>query len=260
MIKHLKELNKYREVLYNITVREIKVRYKQSVLGALWAILQPFSLMVVFTVIFSRFAKIPTDGIPYPVFSYSALLPWTFFATSLSFAIPSLVNNMNLVTKVYFPREVMPIASVLTSFIDFCIASVIFAGMLWYYHISITVNILYVIPIIIVQILFTLGVSFWASAVNVKYRDIRYALPLLIQIWMFISPVVYPVSMVPEKFRWIYMMNPLAGIVDSYRKAIVQGQAPDLLYLGLAALISIELFIVSYRYFKSSEKEFADVI
>lgn len=259
-LSNLRELFLYRELLYSITLREIKIRYKQSVLGAAWAVIQPLSMMVIFTVIFSLFARIPSDGIPYPIFSYTALLPWTFFATSLSFAIPSVVSNASLVTKVYFPREIFPIASVLAAGVDFAIASVIFVVMMLLYRVSLTWNLLYVFPLVSLQTVLALGVSFWASAINVRYRDIKYALPFVVQLWMYATPIVYPVSMVPERYRLIYMLNPMAGIIDGYRRVTLQGIPPQFTYVGLAALVAIALFVFAYAYFKRQEMTFADVI
>jgi lipopolysaccharide transport system permease protein len=258
---HLKELYKHTELLYLITQREIKVRYKQSVLGVLWAILQPFSLMLVFSLFFGVFQKMPSDGIPYPLFSYSALLPWTFFATSLAFAIPSLIQNSQIITKIYFPREVIPLASVFAAFIDFLIASVIFVGMMVFYQRPVTWNLLYVAPLLIVQILFTVGVCLMLSAFTVLYRDVRHTLPLVIQIWMFVTPVLYPVSVIPEKYRTFYMLiNPMAGIIDGYRRAIVQGVTPELNYLVLTTGVSLFLLWAGYKYFKHLEHEFADIV
>lgn len=260
MLKHFNKLFEYRELLYNIALREIKIRYKQSIFGIAWAIMQPLSTMVIFTVIFSRFAKIPSDGIPYPIFSYSALLPWTFFASALSSAIPSLVSNINLVTKIYFPREIFPLASVMAAFIDFVIASVVFVGMMVFYKVELNGTMLFVIIILPIQILFTMSISLFASAINVYYRDVRYALPLIIQLWMYASPIVYPVSIVPERYRAIYMLNPMAGIIDSYRRVILKGLPPDFFYLGIAFLSAAILFFAAYSYFKYVEMNFADII
>ena len=258
---HLKELFKHSELLYLITQREIKVRYKQSVLGIVWAVLQPFSMMLVFSLFFGRFQKIPSDGIPYPLFSYSALLPWTFFATSLAFAIPSLIQNSQLITKIYFPREIIPLASVFAAFIDFLIASLIFLGMMIWYQVAPTWYLLYIFPLVAVQLLFTIGVCLLLSSFTVLYRDVRHTLPLVIQVWMYITPVIYPVSTVPEKYRTIYMLiNPMAGIIDGYRRAVVQGRAPELSYLGLAAAVSLFLVWAGYKYFKRLEHEFADIV
>lgn len=260
MLIHLKELFSYRELLCSIVIREIKVRYKQSILGLLWAVLQPLSLMIVFTIIFSKFAKISSEGLPYPVFCYTALLPWTFFSTSLSFAVPSLVNNSSLINKIYFPREVFPISSVLTAFIDFAIASLIFVMMLIFYKVQITLGIFFIIIILLIQIILTLGIAFFLSSLNVYYRDIRYAIPLIIQIWMYISPVIYPVGLVPDRYRIIYMLNPMAGIIDGYRRIILHGLAPEWNYLSLSAGIAVSLLIISYKYFKRVEMSFADII
>jgi len=260
MLKHIKELFSYRELLYSITIREIKVRYKQSILGILWAILQPLSLMAVFTIIFSKFAKIPSEGIPYPIFCYAALLPWTFFSTSLSFAIPSLVNNSDLINKIYFPREIFPISSVFAAFIDYAIASSIFFVMMIFYKVQITLGIFLIVIILPIQIILTLGIAFLFSSLNVYYRDVRYAIPLIIQIWMYASPVIYPITMIPEKYRILYMLNPMAGIIDGYRKIILHGVSPDWNYLLLSAGVAIILLTLSYKYFKKVEMVFADII
>ncbi len=261
LLGHARELLKYRELLWLITQREIKVRYKQSALGVSWAILQPFSLMVVFTVFFSWFARIGSDGIPYPLFSYAALLPWTFFSTSLSFAAPSLIANSHIITKIYFPREIVPLASVLAAFLDFVIAAVIFVLMLAFYRVAPSWNILYVAPLLAIQIIFTAGVCLLLSAFTVLYRDVRHMLPLAIQIWMFVTPILYPASIVPERWRgWYFALNPMAVIIDGYRRAIIQGLPPELKYLALAGAVSCLLIWGGYRYFKSLEREFADIV
>ncbi len=260
MLNHFKEIVAHKELLFIITLREIKIRYKQSVLGIFWAVLQPLSLMLVFTIIFSKFAKIPSDGIPYPIFSYSALLPWTLFATSLSFAIPSLVSNTSIVTKMYFPREIFPIASVMAAVVDFIIAGIIFFLMMFLYGISINLNIFFIFPIFLIQIIFTIGIALFASAINVYYRDVRYALPLIIQLWMYASPIIYPISLVPDKLKFFYMLNPMAPIIDGYRKVLIQGYPPDFYYLSIAAGVSVVLFFLSYWYFKKVEMTFADII
>lgn len=261
LLAHLRELFKHGELLYLVTQRELKVRYKQSVLGVLWAVLQPFSLMLVFSLFFGHFNRLPSEGLPYPLFSYPALLPWTFFSTALSFAIPSLIQNSNLITKIYFPREIVPLASVFAAFVDFLIASLIFVGMLFFYHVSPTWNLLYVLPLLTVQVLFTIGVCLLLSAFTVLYRDVRHTLPLVIQIWMFVTPVLYPASSVPERWRSLYMsLNPMAAIIDGYRRCIVKGLAPELNYLALAAGVSLLLVWLGYKYFKHLEREFADIV
>ena len=260
MLSDLRKLGAYRELLGNWALREIRVRYKQSLLGIAWAILQPLAMMLVFTAVFSRFAKIPSDGIAYPVFSYTALLPWTFLATSVSFGVPSIVRNMDLVTKVYFPREILPISTVMAAFIDLLIASVVVLGLLFHYGFSLTRYLLWVPAVLILQILLTLGLVLFASAVNVFFRDIRFAVPLVIQVWMYATPIVYPVSLVPQELRSLYMLNPMAPIIDSYRRVILFGQPPHLGYLGLGAVVSVLAFCGGYRFFKRTELSFADLV
>lgn len=261
LLAHARELFRHRELLWLVTQREIKVRYKQSVLGALWAILQPLSLMIVMTVFFSWFARMPSDGIPYPLFVYSALLPWIFFSTSLSFAIPSLITNAHIITKIYFPREIVPLASVLAAFLDFLIASGVFVLFLAYYRVHPTWNVLYLLPLLAAQIAFTMGICLLLSAFTVLYRDVRHMLPLLIQIWMFVTPILYPASVVPGRWRAIYfMLNPMAVIIDGYRRAVVHGLPPQLSYIALAALVSCLILWLGYKYFKHLEREFADIV
>jgi lipopolysaccharide transport system permease protein len=260
MIEKIKELIKYRELLMKISLREIKVRYKQSVLGILWSILQPLLMMLIFTIIFSKIGKFSSDGIPYPLFAYTALLPWTFFATSLSFAIPSLVSNSNLLTKIYFPREIFPISSILAAFVDFGIAASIFIVILFYYEVHIAFTVLYIIPILFLQIMLTLAVSLFASAINVYYRDVKYALPFFIQCWMYLSPVIYSESSVPDGFRNLYMLNPMAPIISGYRNVLLKGASPDFYYLGIAAIVIFIMLFLSYKYFKMVEMSFADRI
>jgi lipopolysaccharide transport system permease protein len=260
MSAHLMELVGARELLFSWTRRDFKVRYSQSVLGAAWAILQPFSLMIIFSAVFSVFLKVPTDGIPYPIFAYTALLPWTFFANSLSFSIPSLVSNMNLVSKIYFPREILPLSSIMVCFVDFMIASSIFVLMLLFYRVPVGPAILLVPLALIIQMILTFGISLLASAINVFYRDVRFVVPLALQIWMYVSPIIYPVNLVPERFRPFYFLNPMAVLIDTYRRVTLFNQMPDWPYLGLAALLSVLLMVVAYRYFKRAEREFADLI
>lgn len=260
MSADLRKLIAYHELLFNWTMRQIRVRYRQSLLGIAWAILQPLSMMLILTVIFSLFAKIPSEGIPYPIFSYSALLPWTLFATSISFGVPSVVANMDLVTKVYFPREILPISAVAAAFVDFLVASVVFAGMMIYYDTPMTWHLVLVPVLLVLQIALTLGVVLTASALNVFYRDIRFVVPLVTQIWMYATPIIYAVSSVPEKLQPFYMLNPMAPIIDGYRKLILSGEMPDVGYLGMAALVSLVLCFGGYWYFKRVEMEFADLI
>lgn len=259
MIKNIRELINYRELLMAFTVREIKVRYKETILGSFWAIIQPLSLMIVFTLIFSFFLKIETDGVPYPLFSYSALLPWTFFTTSLSFGSIGLVNNSSLITKVYFPRETIPLSSIGAAFLDFLIASFVFAILIFYYKVPITFNLLFLIPIVAALIIFTSAVVLFTSALIVIWRDVKFVVPLVTQLWIFATPVIYPVSKVPEKFRVLYTLDPIVPILNSFRSTVLGGR-PSLLDLSTAIIMSCALFVIAYWFFKSKEKIFADII
>jgi lipopolysaccharide transport system permease protein len=256
----LRELSSYRDLLWMWTLREIKVRYKQSILGGAWAILQPLSLMLLFTIVFGYFLKVPTDGMPYPIFSYSALLPWTFFATSISFAVPSLVNNMNLVSKIYFPREILPIAAVGAALLDYAVSFVLFLVLMVLYQIPWHITMIWLPLLLAIQIVLTLGVSLLASAVLVYYRDVRFVVPLALQLWFYASPVIYPLSVVPERLQPLYLLNPMAVLIDSYRRITLYGQAPDWTYLLIAAVLSLLLFLIAYHYFRNAEATFADVI
>jgi lipopolysaccharide transport system permease protein len=256
-----RELIQYHELLYLVTLREIKVRYKQTLLGACWAVLQPLSLMLVLTVFLSVFAQAGNDAIPYPLFSYIGLLPWTFFATAVSFAVMSLIGSPHLIKNVYFPREILPIAAVLVALLDFAVASVALVVMLASYQVTINWSALYVIPLLFIQITFTTSVCLLLSAVTAIYRDIRFTVPLALQLGMFVTPILYPVSVVPEAVRVPYMLvNPMAVVVDGYRRALVGGQAPDLLSLATALLGSAGVLCFAYTYFKRLERSFADVI
>lgn len=260
MLTHLRELASAYELLYIWTLRDFKVRYSQSLLGAAWAILQPLSLMIVFSLIFALFIRVPTDGIPYPIFAYSALLVWTFFANSLSMAMPSLINNINLVSKIYFPREILPISANLVSMIDFFIAALIFAPLMIMYRISVGWTIIFLPLLLVIQIVFTLGISLAAAAINVFYRDVRFVIPLALQIWMYLSPVIYPASLVPERLQFFYFLNPMATLIESYRGIIFFNQPPDWFYLSITIAITTVVILTSYRYFKRAERQFADLI
>jgi lipopolysaccharide transport system permease protein len=260
MIQNLRKLFRYRELLWIWTMREIKIRYKQSLLGAGWAILQPLLMMLVFTVVFSLLARMPSDGIPYPVFSYAALLPWTFFVTSINFGSASLITNLNLVTKTSFPREILPMGSIGASFFDYLVAASIFLVMLFVYRVPLTWNVLWVPVILSVQILLTIGVTLLAAALVVFYRDVRFIVPLGVQVWLFATPVIYSTSLIPDPLRPYYMLNPMAGLIDSYRQVLLFGQQPSLIYLGLSCLVAILMYLVGYRLFKRLEKSFPDVI
>jgi len=260
LLDHVRALYRFRELLWIWAGREIKVRYKQSVLGAAWAVLQPLVLMIVFTVVFSYIARVPTGGVPYPIFSYTALLPWTFLATSISFAAPSLVTNMNLVTKVYFPREILPIGSLIAAFVDFLVASVVFLALMLFYRIPLRWTMGWIPVLLLVQIVLTLGVILLLSALCVRFRDIRFVVPLGVQIWMYASPIIYPSSLVPERFRAAYALNPMVGLIDAYRAAILTGEAPDAWPLAVSAAVALTLLLAGFAYFKRSEATFADII
>lgn len=260
MFSKILELLKHKELLLNIAKREIKVRYKQSVLGIFWSILQPLLMMIIFTIVFSRFAGIPSDGIPYPLFSYCALLPWQFFARAFFSGTVSLVGNTSLIQQIYFPREIFPISSVIAAFFDFLIASSFFIILLIFYKAHITFYALFAVLLLILQILLVVGISFLGSALNVFYRDIGQALAFITQIWMFATPIIYPVSVVPEALRPFYLLNPMAGIIDGYRRVIIKGLPPNWQYVGIATAVTLVVLVFSYKYFKRVEMKFADVI
>jgi len=255
-----RKIRGYLELLLFLTLRQIKVRYKQTVLGFGWAVLKPFMMMVVFSIVFSKFAGIGSDGVPYPIFSYSALLPWTFFSASLTTAVSSMVSHCNLIKQIYFPREIFPLSAILAGLFDFFLASILFAGMLVFYRIPITPVMVYVIPLLLMMIAFTLAAALFLSAFNVFYRDVEHAVAFVVQLLMFATPVVYSVSAVPAKYRFIYMLNPLAVIIDGFRRVVVQGEAPNIFYLAISVLLIGGLFALSYFYFKRMEMKFADII
>jgi lipopolysaccharide transport system permease protein len=256
---NLRDLWAYRELLYFLTWRDVKVRYKQTVLGAAWAIIQPLFTMLLFTLFFGRLAGMPSEGIPYPLFAYAGLLPWTFFANAITSSGNSLVGSANLITKVYFPRMIIPGAAVAAGLVDFALASVLLAGMMVYYGVAITANVLLLPALVLLTVLLALGVGMWMSALNVKYRDIRYALPFVVQLWMFGSPVIYPATIVPVRWRWMLDLNPLTGIIEGFRAALF-GRPFDWTALGLAGTLTV-LFLSYAAYdFRRMEKTFADVV
>lgn len=255
----LKELWEYRELVYTFAMRDIKVRYKQTALGAAWAIIQPFMMMVVFTIFFGKLAKIPSDGIPYPLFSYAALLPWTLFSEGITRSTNSMITNANIMTKVYFPRLVMPLSGILSPLIDFMIAFVILIAMMLFYGFVPTTNIIWLPVFILLALMTSLGVGLWLSAFNVQYRDFQYTLPFLIQLWLFASPVAYPSSLLPDSYRWIYGLNPMAGVIEGFRWALL-GTNPPSTMIAFSFIIVIVLLISGAYYFKRMEKTFADVV
>jgi len=256
----LKELWDYRELLFFLIWRDIKVRYKQTVLGASWAIIQPFFTMVVFSLFFGKLAKVPSDGIPYPIFSYSALVPWAFFAHGLNQASNSLVGGSNLIKKVYFPRLAMPIASVLGGVVDFFLAFIMLVGMIFYYGMVPTINVVFLPLFLILAFITSLGVSLWLSAMYVQFRDIRHIIPFLTQIWLFATPIAYPSSLLSEPWRTIYSINPMVGVVEGFRWALLGTKTQPGLMIIVSSLAAICLLICGAYYFRRMEKTFADVV
>lgn len=250
----------YRELLYFLIWRDVKVRYKQTIIGMAWVVLQPVLTMIVFTLVFGRFAKIPSDGIPYPVFIFAALLPWNLFASSLGRGGDSVVQHANLISKVYFPRLVLPIAGVISPVIDFGVALVVLIAMMAAYGIAPGLGILALPLFVLLAMLTALAVSLWTSALNVRYRDVGHAIPFLIQLWMFASPVAYPVSIVPERWRLLYSLNPMAGVIEGFRWALLGNQNFDAQVAAVSALAVVMLLVPAAVYFRNTERTFADLI
>jgi lipopolysaccharide transport system permease protein len=260
-VLNLKDLWRYRELIFFLTWRDVKVRYKQTALGASWAILRPFMMMVVFSIFFGGLAEVPSDGLPYPVFSYAGLLPWELFAGALSIASRSLVTNRHMITKVYFPRIILPISSILGGLVDFMIAFVILILMMVFYGITPTANI-WTLPLFLILALVTaLGTSLWLSAMNVLYRDIGYILPFLSQFWMFISPVVYSTTMIPDSFQLLYALNPMTGVVNGFRWALlgIEDVAPGP-SLVMSSIVAVVILVTGMIYFRRTERQFADMV
>lgn len=256
----LKDLWEYRELLYFLVWRDMKVRYKQTVLGVTWAILQPFMTMVVFSIFFGKLAKVPSDGIPYPIFVYCALLPWQLFANALTASGNSLVSNQGLITKVYFPRLVIPISVVLAGLVDFGISLLVLLGMMFYYGIVPTTAVLVLPFIILFAIATALAVGLWLSALNVKYRDVHYTIPFLTQFWLFVTPVAYPSSLVPEAWRILYGLNPMAGVVEGFRWALL-GKAGGVGMLMTVSVLAVTILLFGgLLYFRRMERTFADIV
>ncbi len=256
----LKELWEYRELLYFLVWRDVKVRYKQAALGAAWAILQPLLTMLIFSVIFGMFAKVPSDGTPYPLFAFVALVPWNFFATSMTQSSNSVVGSSNLITKVYFPRLAIPLASVLAGLVDFALAFVVLLGMMVYYKRVPTIHVYWLPFFLLLELCAAVGVGFWLSAMNVKYRDVRYVVPFLVQFWMYASPIIYPSSMIPARFRTLYALNPLVGVVDGFRWALLGTKTAPGPMLIASSAATITFLIGGALYFRRMEAQFADVV
>lgn len=257
---NLKDLWTYRELIYFLTWRDLKVRYKQTALGAAWAILQPFLSMVVFTFFFGGLLKVSSDGLPYPIFSYTALLPWGVFSKALTDAGRSLVTNRAMITKVYFPRLVIPLSSVLAGVVDFLIAFVVLLGMMVYFQVRPTAAV-WALPLLLLLALVTaLGVGLWLSALNVIYRDIGYIMPFLTQLWFYVTPIVYSSSELPERYRLIYALNPMAGVVEGFRWALLGAQTAPGPMVAVSAAISLVILVSGLYYFRRMERTFADMV
>jgi len=256
---NLGDLWEYRELLYFLTWRDIKVRYKQTILGASWAILQPLFTMVVFSLFFGRLAGVPSDGIPYPIFSYAALVPWQFFANGLSSSSTSLVASANLIKKVYFPRLVVPISSVLSGVVDFVLAFVVLLGLMLAYGIVPTARVVWLLPLLLLALVTSLGVGLWLTAMNVQFRDVRYAVPFLVNAWMFATPIAYPSSLLDELWRTLYGINPMAGVVEGFRWALLGTETAPGPIVFVSAVIAVGLLIGGAFYFRRVERTFADV-
>jgi lipopolysaccharide transport system permease protein len=256
----LHTLLQYSDLLYTLSLFRLNVRYKQSALGWTWAALQPLALMGIYTVIFTRVATVATSGIPYPVFVFSGLLPWIFFSSTISNAVHGLILYPNLLTKMYFPREIIPLSYLVASLADFCIASLIMAGLMVHYRVALTWHVLYAIPIVSLLAGFAASIALFFSAVQVRFRDVGLAMPFLLQVWMFTVPVVYSLQSVPARFRGLYLLDPISGLIEGFRVAVIHGRTPDFKTLVLSAVIVMTSGPLAYAYFKSSEATMADLI
>jgi lipopolysaccharide transport system permease protein len=256
----LHELQEYRELLYFLVWRDVKVRYKQTALGAAWAVIQPFFTMVVFSLFFGKLGKIPSDGLPYPIFSFAALVPWTFFATSLTQASNSLVGSANLIKKVYFPRLTIPIATVLASIIDFAIAFAVLVVMMVFYGIIPSVNVLWLPLFFLLAVVTSLGVGLWLSAMNVQFRDVKYVVPFLTQFWMFATPIAYPSSLLSGPWRALYAVNPMVGVVEGFRWALLGTDTRPGATIVVSSLAAMAMLISGAFYFRRMERSFADIV
>jgi lipopolysaccharide transport system permease protein len=255
----LRQLWEFRELLYFLVWRDIKVRYKQTVLGTAWAVLQPIFTMVVFSVFFGRLAKMPSDGLPYPIFSFAALVPWGFFSNGLVAAANSLVGNANLIKKVYFPRLIIPISTILSGAVDFALSLVVLLGMMVYYHVWPTAHIVFLPLFSVLAFIASLGVGLWLSAMNVQFRDVRHTVSFLVQAWLFATPIAYPSSLLPEPWRSLYGLNPMAGVVEGFRWALLGTPAPGAI-IWVSTVASLVVLISGAFYFRRMERIFADTV
>lgn len=258
---NLPEIWKYRELLYIFAWRDIKVRYKQTIFGIGWAIFQPFVTMVILSVIFGRLAAVPSEGIPYPIFLYTGLLLWNYFSSALTSASDCLVSNEGIIKKVYFPRLILPLSTAVTPLVDFCFAFLVLIGMMIYFHYTPTLLGIVFLPILLlISLLSASGLGFFLASVNVKFRDVRYILPFLIQLLLYITPVIYPLSIIPEKYRWIMLLNPMTGILSFARATMLGSGSVDWLQLGFSGLISLIILFLGIVYFRKTERFFADIL
>ncbi len=258
--EHLAQLREYRDLLLTLSLHRISVRYKQTSLGVLWAVLQPLLMMTIFTAVFSVLARMPSDGVPYALFAYTALLPWTFFSTSVVNGTNSLVSHTQLITKVYFPREILPITYVVAALFDFAIGFFVLLGLMTWFHVPLTLHVWKLVPVIALLAAWSLAVALVLAAVQVRFRDVGVALPVLVQLWMFASPVIYPLSVVPEGWRGWYLVNPMAGIVTASRDILLRGGTPDAVPIVAAIVVTAIALPAAYLFFKRAEATMADVI
>jgi len=257
---NFREIWDYRDLLFFLAWRDISIRYKQTVLGASWAVIQPFLTMILFTIFFGKLAAVPSEGVPYPVFTFAALLPWQYFSTTLGNVANSLVNNSNLLSKVYFPRLLIPISSLLPPAVDFVIAFLVLLGLMIFYHLSPTSNVVWLPVFMLLALVTTLGAGLWLAALNVKYRDVRYIVPVMVQFGMFVSPVAYPSSLVPAPWRTLYALNPMAGVIEGFRWALLGTDTAPGPLVAVSAVAALILLVSGLFYFRRTEKTFADVI
>jgi lipopolysaccharide transport system permease protein len=256
----LGELWEYRELLYFLIWRDIKVRYKQTVLGAAWAIIQPLFTMIVFSLFFGQLGKMPSDGVPYPIFSFAALVPWTFFANGLSQSSNSLIGSSNLITKVYFPRLVVPLAAVLSGIVDFAVSFVVLLGMMFFFGIVPTLNFLWLPLLLLLAFITSLGIGLWFSALNVEFRDVRYLVTFVTQLWLFATPIAYPSSMLPQPWRTLYGLNPMTGVVEGFRWALLGTNSAPGPLIAVSSVVAVVILITGAFYFRRMERTFADFV
>lgn len=257
---NIRQLYDRRDLIQIMTVTQIRARYQQSVLGLAWAVLQPLMLMLIFTVIFGRIFHISSEGQPYQIFSLSALIFWNFFSTSLTLGVPSLVMYSTILKKIYFPREIFPLVTIFATLFDLIFAGAVFVLMMVIYHVPVTLTVLWVIPLLILQTVLAFGILLFGSAICVKVRDIQWGIPIITQIWMYCTPIIYSLDSVPKNYKWLLLLNPMTGIIDGYRRAILHNQAPNGWYLLISVVVTVVVFYGGYRYFKSREMTFADIL